>query len=225
MKLTLPGDPIALQRPRFSRAIGRAYNSQYKIMEEKKQEIRDLLNAIGDHPDLLEIAKAQFYTISLIFYCQIPLSSPDGNLMAWQLKYHTKSDLDNKIKFILDILNGLLFSDDRAIVEIKAAKVFSFNPRTEIEIMPKKTVTLPCHTEDFLKIFSPSDLALLLQDIQLLSEKYDTEQDILSLPDSQKYLWLVEMSKDLISFSEKFADKLHKLKNKNKTSGVGKTLS
>src|SRR5690554_4661760 len=37
----------------------------------------------------------------------------------------TRSDLDNQIKSILDGLNGLAYSDDKQIVEVKASKKYA----------------------------------------------------------------------------------------------------
>lgn len=45
-----------------------------------------------------------------------------------------KSDVDNYIKSTLDGLNGLLWEDDRQIVDIIAHKYYSDHPRIEIEV-------------------------------------------------------------------------------------------
>lgn len=39
-------------------------------------------------------------------------------------KYHpTRTDIDNLAKFVLDSLNGVLYTDDRQVVSLKATKV------------------------------------------------------------------------------------------------------
>lgn len=45
-----------------------------------------------------------------------------------------KPDIDNYVKAILDALNGLAFKDDSQIAVLYARKLYSDNPRTEIEI-------------------------------------------------------------------------------------------
>lgn len=45
-----------------------------------------------------------------------------------------KPDIDNYIKAILDALNGIAFHDDKQIVVLYARKIYSYKPRTEIEI-------------------------------------------------------------------------------------------
>lgn len=45
-----------------------------------------------------------------------------------------KPDVDNYVKAVLDALNGVAFQDDSQIIKLKAQKLYSENPRTEIEI-------------------------------------------------------------------------------------------
>jgi len=48
--------------------------------------------------------------------------------------YHvTKPDLDNCIKFILDVGNGIIWADDKQIVGLSAIKSYG-DPRTEIVV-------------------------------------------------------------------------------------------
>lgn len=54
-------------------------------------------------------------------------------------KHHTfKPDLDNLIKFILDICNGILYNDDCIVSEIKARKVYDPIARTEFTVKELK---------------------------------------------------------------------------------------
>ena len=51
-------------------------------------------------------------------------------------------DLDNYVKLILDALNGLLWEDDRYIVEMHAGKFYTTgDPRTElmVDMLPTPT--------------------------------------------------------------------------------------
>ena len=69
--------------------------------------------------------------------------SPPKNTPKWKLQYIVRGyvrpnkspDLDNYVKLILDALNGLLWLDDRFIIEIHSGKYYTLdNPRTEILI-------------------------------------------------------------------------------------------
>lgn len=45
-----------------------------------------------------------------------------------------KPDIDNYFKAVTDAVNGILYKDDGQIAVNISRKVYSFNPRTEIEI-------------------------------------------------------------------------------------------
>ena len=77
--------------------------------------------------------------INMKFYMLIPqyLSKVKKNRLTLEkeVKYVTKKpDLDNLLKAILDGLNGIAYFDDGQVVKLSVEKVYSFNPRTEIEI-------------------------------------------------------------------------------------------
>ena len=52
--------------------------------------------------------------------------------------HHTKPDLDNCIKYILDTCNTLLFDDDCTISKITACKLYDTDPRTEFTLTELK---------------------------------------------------------------------------------------
>lgn len=53
--------------------------------------------------------------------------------------YHVKTpDIDNLVKFILDCANGILFDDDKQVVELWASKKYSDFPSTIFKLMPEK---------------------------------------------------------------------------------------
>lgn len=49
-----------------------------------------------------------------------------------------KCDLDNLIKFIGDVCNGIIYYDDCAIAKITAKKIYDEIPRTEFKIICMK---------------------------------------------------------------------------------------
>lgn len=212
MKLTIPGEPIALARPRFDYRRGFAYNPQEKLMKSMQNEIRGILLAFEDHQELIELEQGDVFLVELTFHISPPCNAYNGGL--WGLKPPSHKDLDNLIKYFLDVCNGLLYKDDRAIIQISAKKVYSDNPRTELDIMPKKLPSITCQTEQFLNVFSPGELAILLQDLHEMSKIYEHDKNVLDLPDHEKYFWLANIGKDLISFADKYSDKLKKIKTK-----------
>ena len=58
-----------------------------------------------------------------------------GRLKESAPLHHVKTpDLDNLKKFVLDVLNEIVWRDDSQIVQLSGAKEYSENPRTEIII-------------------------------------------------------------------------------------------
>lgn len=51
-----------------------------------------------------------------------------------ELRHVKKPDVDNLIKFYLDVMTGLLLHDDNCVMIGKAMKIYSRNPRTTIFI-------------------------------------------------------------------------------------------
>lgn len=219
MKFTIPGNPIAMQRPRFTKR-GFAYDPQSKEKEVAKLQIIKELQRLQSIPDpqiaknLQELAAASFFRIELTYHTPPPSSSPQ-NANLWGFDFPTKKDLDNFVKATCDILNGLLYKDDRAIVEIYAKKVFSSNPRTEIDIMPKKPFSCAEKTENFLKIFGPDELICFLKDIHHLKNNYNFQTNITEMSDVQKLHYLTDISNDVTLFAEKYADALKQIKKKS----------
>lgn len=78
-----------------------------------------------------------FYHLNLDFYMPIPKSdnrTVKNDKINDVLKHNIKPDLDNLEKFILDACNEILFADDKKIVKMQSRKLWSEDPRTEIEI-------------------------------------------------------------------------------------------
>lgn len=129
------GEPIAKARPRFFKRgdfVG-TYNSQ------RTEEGRFLFHVKEgwrrDKP--LEGALCLY----LGFYFKRPRSHFGTGRNANKLKpsapKHPSSknkDLDNLIKFVLDCFNGIVFVDDKQVVEIIAFKAFGDQPRTYVSV-------------------------------------------------------------------------------------------
>lgn len=126
--LKIKGDPVAKKRPRFCVRAGfaRAYDIQgvhYYIFQSQVKE------QYCHEPINIPIS------IKLKYFMPMPKSWSKKRKLEKESQVHdTKSDLDNLIKFSLDAMNGLVYRDDALIYEIYAIKIYSSEPRTEIEI-------------------------------------------------------------------------------------------
>ncbi len=127
MKITIPGIPIAMQRPRVFILAGRSkvYNPQLA----KKKKVMATITQTG----VRKLIGRQAIHVQLVFYMPIPKS------YARHIKpgrmHNKKPDIDNMIKFILDCMNGIAYEDDAQICKISALKIYSHQPRTEITIL------------------------------------------------------------------------------------------
>ena len=123
----IPGNPVSLKRPRFSPQTNRMYNSQRNHM---------LVTSIGlqsqhNNDPLFEGP----LHMDVTFFMPIPSKTTKKSLDGLILKHDpTRPDLDNLIKMVADIGNGILYKDDALIASISAKKVYDINPRTEFSI-------------------------------------------------------------------------------------------
>lgn len=133
IKFTVPGNPVAKGRARSFIRNGKighytpnktvSYENLVKIMAA---EAMDGLNPI-DEAVLMNVG----------LYVQIPLSWAQKKQMEarnGEIRPLSKPDLDNYIKAISDAMNGVVFHDDKQIVELSVKKYYSDLPRAEIEI-------------------------------------------------------------------------------------------
>lgn len=68
--------------------------------------------------------------IELSFFMPLPRTKRLRNSKGL---YHTnKPDLDNCIKFFLDVMSGIIYKDDAYIYKIIASKCYSGDPRIEV---------------------------------------------------------------------------------------------
>lgn len=127
-KIIIPGNPIPLKRPRFSRT-GSVYNAQKKIMLE-----------------ISFIIKSQYHNetitgpveVNMVFFMPIPKHLSLKKQRELNDTYHVKrQDIDNIFKFYADCITySGIWTDDSLMCEISATKVYDLNPRTEITLTP-----------------------------------------------------------------------------------------
>ena len=121
----LPGEPVALSRPRTNFTERRVYNSQRNCMTSSSIHLQSQHNSLKMYDGPLHLEAT--------FYFPYPKNFPKSKREGVNYKT-TRCDLDNLIKFICDISNGILYADDATIVSISAKKVYADKPRTEFTI-------------------------------------------------------------------------------------------
>ena len=117
----LHGKPKPLQRARVTRY--RTYDPQSEEKAKDRlilREQRGNVAPISDGPlDLV-----------VTFFMKIPKSTSKKDSLNG--KYHVKRpDLDNLLKYILDVAQGVLIKDDSLVSSIIADKIYDNEPRTE----------------------------------------------------------------------------------------------
>lgn len=126
-------EPKPQSRPRFSRH-GRAY--ELKDMTDWKKTVSQTLLYQKAKP----ILKGPIY-VSVTFYIyppkrisKIDSKRPRPNRLIEKMYVDKRPDLDNYVKAILDASNEILFKDDGQIAVLTSQKLYSLDPRIEIEV-------------------------------------------------------------------------------------------
>lgn len=128
---TIDIEPMASPRPRFSRH-GTYMPSTYT---KWKQEFLSLwqMRSYKTYDAGIPLA------VTIRFYVKPPdriakAKKNQESLQAESIPVVVKPDTDNYIKSVLDALNGEAWADDNQIVAIHAVKLYSLNPRIELEV-------------------------------------------------------------------------------------------
>lgn len=123
---TLEGNPIPLQRARCSRQR-RMYDTQ---KNHKLIAGITLKNQFQDQDPLSGILK-----LHAVFYMPIPRNASKKTMKNMEGNLHYKKpDIDNLVKFLCDVCNGIIYTDDARIAIIQSEKRYDEKPRTEFSI-------------------------------------------------------------------------------------------
>ena len=135
IKFTIPGEPCAQGRPRFTTKSG--YVKAYDPAKSRNQKsyIKYLATAA---------AKQQGWTytylplyVEIIAYMGIPKSKSKkwrAAAISGQERPTKKPDVDNLFKLVTDALSGVIYADDKQIVSCRISKIYGTEPRTEVII-------------------------------------------------------------------------------------------
>jgi|TARA_Y100000031_G_C8228709_1_gene389773 Holliday junction resolvase RusA-like endonuclease len=125
MRITFDIDPIPASRPRVSR-----WSTYYP---KRYTKFREKMKALTGELETTPFEK--LVSVSVVFYIGMPKSWSKKKKKEKNKGFcDNNADLDNYQKAILDSLNGVLYIDDRQIVEIFASKRYSDKPFIELEI-------------------------------------------------------------------------------------------
>jgi Holliday junction resolvase RusA-like endonuclease len=133
IEFTVYGEPVAQGRPRATTINGRARMYDPAKSRNYKQYIK--LAAADHRPEKLLDGPLK---LEVDIFRSIPKSMPKyKRQMIEQGTYRpiVKPDVDNFIKGIKDGLNGVIWEDDKLIVELIVRKWYSDSPRVEVKVV------------------------------------------------------------------------------------------
>ena len=133
VNFTIPGKAQAKQRPKFNRLSGRAYTPKQTISFENWvkdcyfRSISSIDNKPTDKP----------LKVSITMYVEIPQSKSKKQkekMLTGEIKPIVKPDVDNVAKSILDALNGIIYLDDKQVVDLRVRKQYAEVPSVSVWI-------------------------------------------------------------------------------------------
>lgn len=137
INITVPGEPVPQGRPKFSTIGGhaRAYDPK-KSVDYKKLVAR---YAMQHKP--AQLLDGPLEVKILIFKPMLKSFSKKKSELAEArlLRPITKPDTDNYAKGPMDACKGIIWKDDGQVVDLRASKFYSGNPRLEITIRTLET--------------------------------------------------------------------------------------
>lgn len=126
--ITIPGECVPKGRPRFARS-GHTYTPQ-KTKDYEKLVKYHILAQKGKSTD-------KPVKVTIRIFKSIPKSwskIKKEDAIKGKVVPAVKPDLDNYVKSILDASNGLLFDDDKQVIEISAVKTYAKMPYAELTV-------------------------------------------------------------------------------------------
>lgn len=169
--------PQGQSRPRF------AHNHVYDPLSSQKKTLKWEVVSQMQHKGYLKLHNGPI-SAEVRVYTKKPksLSKSKKKNLFWNI---VKYDLDNYVKYYLDVLNGLAYHDDKLISELTASKIYSDTPRVEITLYTLRTDMLNEHAITICDEITRRDieylvkkanrLGLMGRTIHCISEEIDDE--------------------------------------------------
>ena len=136
----LMGEPVAKGRPRSRIVTPRGYGKKPFVQVYPDPKTVAAEKVVKQAAALAMGFRDAFtgpLSMAVRAYVSIPASWPKGKktLARNGLVYpEAKPDIDNYLKLVLDACNGIVYVDDKQVVEIAGSKRYGIEPRLEIEV-------------------------------------------------------------------------------------------
>jgi len=138
MKIIIPGDPVAMGRPKFTVQHGYAQAYTPAKSREYKKRIEVCALEAKQMDQFWKESKPLtcYFSVEIEIFRDIPSSwkNLDKNKALNALLRPGKPDLDNYAKTILDGLNGIFWVDDAQVVALTVSKWYDISARAEVTI-------------------------------------------------------------------------------------------
>ena len=137
--IVISGAPISKARPRFTGKT--AYDSQKKAKEYQIIEVMSQKDSWVYHEGAL--------FMSCLFKMPIPKSLSRKKRELFSESHHSsRPDIDNMVKWVMDLLNGVAFRDDAQISILESQKIYHEEPSTFIKIFELESTGSGTDTTD-----------------------------------------------------------------------------
>lgn len=137
IELVIEGEPIGKGRPRVTNRGSFAHAYTPSKTKNYERLIQNTFLSKYNYEDILQGP----IEANIVAYFPIPssVSKKKQSLLLNNFEKHTKKpDIDNVVKSVFDALNNLAFEDDSNIIRVSAKKLYSTNPRVELELKEVK---------------------------------------------------------------------------------------
>ena len=124
-KFTVEGKPQPKERPRKNKQGG--FYTPQKTKDYESIVGWSARSVYKGNPN----ENPMFVTLNIYFRLPKKTKNKEGD---WCMK---NVDVDNIAKSVLDGLNGIVWDDDKQVVDLRVKKYWSINPRIEVEIIEK----------------------------------------------------------------------------------------
>ena len=202
VNIFLKDTPVAQARSRFAYVNGHSlvFDAQ---KDKKRAAARKISKQILENGFLEPLSGS--LCVEAVFTIQMPsgLNQGQKNKLLWNCQnICIKPDIDNLLKFYLDVMNGLVYEDDKQIVYVYAFKKVGLVPSVAIKISELD----PIPEMEVMKAISPEEFDMILNDMKHIVELIDKEKNTDTI--SNNKILSINMLSD---FSKKYIKLINKI--------------
>lgn len=198
----LRDSPVAQARSRFAYVNGHSlvFDPQ---KDKKRAAARKISNQILENGFSGPLKGS--LCVEAVFTIQIPsgLNQIQKNKLLWDCQnICIKPDIDNLLKFYLDVMNGLVYEDDKQIVSVYAFKKVGVVPSVAIKVSEID----PIPEVEVMNAISPEEFDMLLSDMKHIIDLIEKEKNTDTI--SKNKILSLNMLSD---FSKKYTKLINKI--------------